>query len=96
MNIEKNKLYEIPVRIHNVSSQSKKIVIKPPKNNFFKIDYERKNKNNQIAPGLYLELLVIFEAEAQEDYFDKVEICTEDNVTVPLELKANKSKPHVV
>lgn len=96
MNVEQNKLYEIPVRVYNISSESKKIIIKPPKNNFFKIDYERRNKNNQIAPGLYLELLVIFEAEAQEDYFDKVEICSGEQYTITLELKAQKSKPHVL
>lgn len=96
LNVEKGKLYEIPVRIINKVTHSVKVVIRPPKNNYFKVDYERKNSNNQISPGLYLELLVIFEPEALEDYYDKIEIIADNGYILNLDLKANKSQPRVI
>lgn len=88
-------MYEVPVRIYNVSSHSKRINIKPPETNAFKVDYDRKNKNSQIAPGLFMEILIIFECENLNDYSDKILICSENDLKIPLYLKAYKPQPMV-
>lgn len=88
-------MYEVPVRIYNVSSHSKRINIKPPETNAFKVDYDRKNKNSQIAPGLFMEILIIFECENLNDFSDKIFICSENDLKIPLNLKANKPQPMV-
>ena len=96
MNIEKNNLYEVPVRVYNCSNKIIRVSIKQPQNNYFKVDYIRTNANNQIAPGLYLEILVIFEPPETEDYFDSVEIASDKNFKIDLDLKAFKKKAIVV
>ncbi len=88
-------MYEVPVRIYNVSSHSKRLNIKPPETNAFKVDYDRKNKNSQIAPGLFMEILIIFECENLNDYSDKILICSENDLKIPLYLKAYKPQPMV-
>lgn len=87
-------MYEVPVRIKNQSSSSKRITIKGPKNKYFKVDYDRKTKNTQIAPGLHLEILIIFETDnASIDYFDQIEIVSEREFV--LQLKAYKQQPMI-
>lgn len=88
-------MYEVPVRIYNVSTSSKRIMIKPPRSNAFKVDYDRKNKNSQISPGLYLEILIIFECEVLEDYYDEIVINSQDDLQINLCLKALKPQPIV-
>ena len=88
-------MYEVPVRIFNVSSHSKRINIKPPDTSAFKVDYDRKNKNSQIAPGLFMEILIIFECESLGDFTDKIMICSENDLKIPLMLKAFKPQPMV-
>ena len=87
-------MYEVPVKIYNQSSTSKRITIKGPKANSFKVDYDRKNKNTEIVPGLYLELLVIFETDnTSEDRTDSIEITSENDFKMVIELKAFPPKP---
>ncbi len=87
-------MYEVPVKIFNQSLSSKRITIRGPKTNFFKVDYDRKNKNTQIVPGLYLELLVIFETDnSSDDRFDNIEISSENEFRIVIELKAFTPKP---
>ncbi len=87
-------MYEIPVRIFNATNSSKRFTLKAPRAPYFKYkyDFDNKNKNCQIAPGLYLEILIIFEVETLDDYFDFIEIISENNFTTRLDLKAFKSK----
>ena len=84
-----------PVRIYNSSNSSKRITIKMPKTNVFKVDYDRKTKNTQIAPGLYLEILVIFETDNVENYEDWVEITSENDFKINIKLNAFKPRPIV-
>ena len=88
-------MYEVPVRIYNSSNSSKRITIKMPKTNVFKVDYDRKTKNTQIAPGLYLEILVIFETDNVENYEDWVEITSENDFKINIKLNAFKPRPIV-
>ena len=82
-------MYEVPIKIYNQSLSSKRVIIRCPKTNYFKVDYDRKNKNTQIVPGLYLELLVIFETDSiTEDKFDTVEISSENDFKIVIELRA--------
>lgn len=87
-------MYEIPVKIYNISDKSKRINITPPKSNIFKVDYER-YKNSQIAPGLCLKSTILFECESLEDYFDEIIINSENDLKIKLCLKALKPQPIV-
>ena len=40
-------MYEVPIKIYNQSLTSKRVIIRCPKTNYFKVDYDRKNKNTQ-------------------------------------------------
>ena len=96
IDIEKNKMYEVPIKIYNQSLTSKRIIIRAPKTSYFKVDYDRKNKNTQIVPGLYLELLVIFESDnTTADRSDSVEIISENDFKIVIELRALIPKPMV-
>jgi hypothetical protein len=88
-------MYEIPVQIYNISNSSKRIMIKQPKCNAFKVENDRRNKNSQIAPGLFLEILIIFECETLDDYYDEVIISSENDLKINLCLKALKPRPVV-
>jgi len=90
-------MYEIPVKIYNASNSSKRFTLKEPKTKKFryKYDFDNKNKNCHIAPGLYLEILIIFEAEELGDYEDKIDIISENNFTLELKLSAKKAKPMI-
>ena len=72
-------MYEVPVKIYNISKKTKSVNIKHP-NGFFKVDTDKKNKRTQIPPGLHLELIVIFETEQNitEDQFDEIVITSEN------------------
>jgi len=95
-NIELKKVYEIPVRVHNVSIKSKRILIKQPTTNVFKIVSDKKQKNFQISPGLYYEFLVVFEALENTNYTDFIEVHSENNVKIILKLNAYKCRPIVL
>lgn len=82
----------MPVRIYNTTSSSKRIVVKNPKSSFFKYEFNKNSQNLQIAPGLFLEIFIIFEAEVVNDYEDMIEIVSQNNFSTQLKLKAFKSK----
>ncbi len=88
-------MYEIPVRIYNISSTSKRISIKPPEHGYFKVDYDRKKKYSQIVPGWYLEILVSFESDQVQDDKDSIVISSENGFKLTLNLRANKPVPIV-
>ena len=96
VDVEKNKMYEVPVKIYNISKKTKSVNIKHP-NGMFKVDTDKKNKRSQIAPGMHLEILVIFETDQtiNEDQFDKIIITSENDFKLVLELKAYLPQPLV-
>ena len=95
-NVEKNKMYEVPVKIYNISKKTKSVNIKHP-HGLFKVDTDKKNKRSQIAPGMHLEILVIFETDQNilEDQFDQIIINSENDFKLTLNLKAYLPQPLV-
>ena len=89
-------MYEIPVKIYNISKSIKRINIKHPRG-LFKVDTEKKNKQSLIAPGMHLEILVIFETDQPilEDHFSEVIITSENDFKLILPLKAYLPQPLV-
>ncbi len=69
--------------------------MKNPKSSFFKYEFNKNSQNLQIAPGLFLEIFIIFEVEVLNDYKDVIEIVSENNFSTQLKLKAFKPKPIV-
>ena len=89
-------MYEIPVKIYNLSNKTKSINIKRP-HGLFKVDTDKKNKRSQITPGMHLEIIVIFETEQNltEDQFDQIVITSENDFKLVLPLKAYLPQPLV-
>ena len=89
-------MYEIPVKIYNISKKTKRVNIKHP-HGLFKVDTDKKNKRSQISPGMHLEMLVIFETEQNltEDQFDQIVITSENDFKLILPLKAYLPQPLV-
>ena len=89
-------MYEVPVKIYNISKKTKSVNIKHP-NGLFKVDTDKKNKRTQIPPGLHLELIVIFETEQNitEDQFAEIIITSENDFKLVLPLKAYLPQPLV-
>ena len=89
-------MYEVPVKIYNISKSIKRINIKHPRG-LFKVDTEKKNKQSLIAPGMHLEILVIFETDQPilEDHFSEVIITSENDFKLILPLKAYLPQPLV-
>ena len=96
IDVEKNKMYEVPVKIYNISKKTKSVNIKHP-HGLFKVDTDKKNKHSQISPGLHLEILVIFETDQNisEDQFDQIVITSENDFKLILPLKAYLPQPLV-
>ena len=89
-------MYEVPVKIYNISNKTKSVNIKHP-HGLFKVDTDKKNKHSQISPGLHLEILVIFETDQNisEDQFDQIVITSENDFKLILPLKAYLPQPLV-
>ena len=89
-------MYEVPVKIYNISKKTKNVNIKHP-HGLFKVDTDKKNKRSQISPGMHLELIVIFETEQNitEDQFDEIVITSENDFKLILPLKAYLPQPLV-
>ena len=89
-------MYEVPVKIYNISKKTKSVNIKHP-HGLFKVDTDKKNKRSQIAPGMHLEILVIFETDQNilEDQFDQIIINSENDFKLTLNLKAYLPQPLV-
>ena len=64
-------------------------MIVAPKNSCFNVLFDKKAKNSLIVPGLYLEVVVLFQTDIIDDYHSKVEFITE-GFKIELELKAFK------
>ena len=84
-------MYEVPVKIYNLSKTIKRVNIKHP-HGLFKVDTDKKNKQSIIVPGMHLELLVIFETE---DQFSEIIISSENNFKLIIPLKAYLPQPLV-
>ena len=89
-------MYEVPVKIYNISKKTKSVNIKHP-HGLFKVDTDKKNKRTKIAPGLHLEIIVIFETDQDitEDQFDEIVITSDYNFRLVLPLKAYLPQPLV-
>ena len=89
-------MYEVPVKIYNLSKKTKSVNIKHP-HGLFKVDTDKKNKRSQISPGMHLEMLVIFETEQNltEDQFDQIVITSENDFKLILPLKTYLPQPLV-
>ena len=87
-------MYEIPVKIYNVSKTTKRVNIKHP-HGLFKIDTDKRNKQSIIVPGMNLELLVIFETDQPllKDEFDEIVINSENDFKLVIPLKAYLPQP---
>jgi hypothetical protein len=89
-------MYEVPVKIYNLSKTIKRVNIKHP-NGLFKVDTDKKNKQSLIVPGMHLELLVIFETDQTipEDQFSEIIVTSENNFKLIIPLKAYLPQPLV-
>ena len=87
-------MYEVPVKIYNVSKTTKRVNIKHPRG-IFKVDTDKRNKQTIIVPGMHLELLVIFETDQPllKDEFDEVVINSENDFKLVIPLKAYLPQP---
>ena len=72
----------------------KRVNIKHPQG-VFKVDSDKKNKQSIIAPGMHLELLVIFETDKPltKDEFDEIIINSENDFKLVIPLKAYLPQP---
>ena len=82
-------MYEVPVKIYNISTTTKRVNVKHP-NGLFKVDSDKRNKQSIIVPGTFLELLVIFETDQPilKDEFDEIVVNSENNFKLKIPLKA--------
>ena len=89
-------MYEVPVKIYNISTTTKRVNVKHPRG-LFKVDTDKKNKHSVIVPGTYLELLVIFETDEPilKDEFDEIIINSENDFKLIIPLKAYLPQPLV-
>ena len=89
-------MYEVPVKIYNLSKTIKRVNIKHP-HGLFKVDTDKKNKQSLIVPGMHLELLVIFETDQPipEDQFSEIIVTSENNFKLIIPLKAYLPQPLV-
>ena len=87
-------MYEIPVRIYNISNSSKRITITKPQNKVFKLNYNHA-KNSVISPGLYLEIIITFDTDVLDRFEHKIVITSENDFKLPLILRAYKPEPLV-
>lgn len=67
-----------------------------PKHGYFKIDLDKKVKMLKISPGLYIEILVIFDCHEVGNYYDSVEICSENGLKLEYNMTALVSKEAVI
>lgn len=67
-----------------------------PVNGLFKIEVDRKIKMLKISPGLYIEIIVIFECHDLGNFYDTVEICSENGLKLEYKMKALVSKEAVI
>jgi len=95
LDIEKNKMYEVPVRIYNLSAKSRRISIKGPICEIFRIEFGKHDKISQISPGLFVEFLVIYDKEEFTDASDKIIISSEKGVKIEMNLYARRPQPLV-
>lgn len=72
------------------------INVKMPEKGYFKIDIDRKIKQMKISPGLYIEILIIFECYELGNYIDQVEISSENNLSMMYKMKALVNKEAVI
>ena len=82
-------MYEVPVKIFNISTTTKRVNVKHPQG-LFRVDTDKRNKQSVIVPGTYLELLVIFETDQPilKDEFDEIIVNSENNFKLKIPLKA--------
>ena len=82
-------MYEVPVKIFNISTTTKRVNVKHPQG-LFRVDTDKRNKQSVIVPGTYLELLVIFETDQPilKDEFDEIVVNSENNFKLKIPLKA--------
>ena len=87
-------MYELPVKIYNVSKTTKRVNVKHPRG-IFKVDTDKRNKQSIIVPGMHLELLVIFETDQPilKDEFDEIVINSENDFKLVIPLKAYLPQP---
>ena len=87
-------MYEVPVKIYNVSKTTKRVNVKHPRG-IFKVDTDKRNKQSIIVPGMHLELLVIFETDQPilKDEFDEIVINSENDFKLVIPLKAYLPQP---
>ena len=95
-NIEKNKVYEIPVKLQNNSDVSRYINVKLPEKGYFKIEVDRKVKMFKVPPGLYIEIIVIFECHELGNFVDTMEICSENGQKIKYLMKALVAKEAII
>ena len=87
-------MYEVPVKIYNLSKSTKRVNVKHPRG-LFKVDTDKRNKQSIIVPGMHLELLVIFETDQPilKDEFDEIVINSENDFKLIIPLKAYIPQP---
>ena len=88
-------MYEVPVRIYNLSAKSRRISIKGPICEIFRIEFGKHDKVSQISPGLYIEFLVIYDKEEFTDASDKILISSENGIKIEMNLNARRPQPLV-
>ena len=91
-----NGVYEIPVKVTNISKVSKRLKFIPPANEMFTV---RKSKfpsgeRGDIAPGMALTFTVVFQAPSFADFDDFITFITEEN-SFKLPLRARREAPQI-
>jgi hypothetical protein len=91
-----NGVYEIPIRVTNVSGISKRIKFIPPKTDNFTVKESKypSEETGDIAPGMSLYLLIAFQAPSFADFDDVITFVTEEtSFTIPM--KARRDPPQI-
>jgi hypothetical protein len=91
-----NNIYEIPMKITNVSQVSKRIKFIPPETNNFTVKYCKypSNETGDIAPGMSLLMSIAFQAPSFADFDDVITFVTEES-SFKIPMKARRDPPQI-
>ncbi|XP_046844531.1 deleted in lung and esophageal cancer protein 1-like [Xenia sp. Carnegie-2017] len=90
------KVYEMKLEIKNVSSSSRQIRLLPPATKFFSIGQgQYPGEHGVIAPGMNCSFLVRFAPDSLTDFVDKIQIKTQLNDLLDVELLGNRKPPQL-
>ena len=92
-NYESGGVYEIPLKLENVSAVSQRFRLLPPSSPFFTIGSVAYPKGSgDLAPGMHAICRIRFNPDSLGDYTDTLKVCT-NSFELEVEIKARRAPP---